>query len=170
MLGIVQGLGQLADILRPYSGRFPTCSMCRDFMRDPSEHNYGGWSQDVSLLNRLVPEKLKAKARPKAGSGSQWRSISLRPHQRHVAEQRNANRRANALARVSEPSRWKFVRRRWRKLLRSGTHSLNFARVRLRGEQTRHLSRKISAFRSFDPRAKIPRPTLQIRSPMIGQT
>ena len=31
-------------------------------MRDPSEHNYGGWLQDVSLLNRLVPEKLKAKA------------------------------------------------------------------------------------------------------------
>lgn len=46
-------------------------------LRDLFEHDDGGWLQDVSLLDRLVTEKLKAEAETIATEGWKWISVAV---------------------------------------------------------------------------------------------
>lgn len=46
-------------------------------MRDLFAHDDGGWLQDVSLLDRLVTEKLKAEAETLAAEGWKWISVAV---------------------------------------------------------------------------------------------
>lgn len=46
-------------------------------LRDLFEHDDGGWLQDIPLLDRLVTEKLKAKAETIAAEGWKWISVAV---------------------------------------------------------------------------------------------
>lgn len=46
-------------------------------LRDLSEHDDGGWVQDVALLDRLVTEKLKAEAEAIGAEGWKWISVAV---------------------------------------------------------------------------------------------
>src|SRR5579863_8819742 len=60
-------------------------------MRDLFEHDDGGWLRDVSLLDRLVTEKLKVEAETIAAEGWKWIAVAVNFPYGHTDDLRELN-------------------------------------------------------------------------------